>query len=103
MAFVPSLLHLPVDSLTPATPTTDRSSLIAMGVLVAAVVVIMWRPLLRLLLIALVALVVIGIGVVMTPDLAPPGAPATSTPQPPTSSSSTPAPTPSDRQRAQTG
>jgi hypothetical protein len=46
-----------------------------------------------------VALVVIGLGVVMTPDLTPTEAPSTSTPQPPT----TAPPTPSVTQRAQTG
>jgi hypothetical protein len=98
---MPTLSSFPLlaTDAAPAATSTDRAGLIAMGVLVAAVVVVLWRPLLRLLLIALVALVVIGLGVVMTPEVtpAPSPAPSTSSPQAPIP------PTPSDRQRAQTG
>jgi hypothetical protein len=99
MPTLPAFALLTADA-APASTSPDRSGLIAMGVLVAAVVVVMWRPLLRLLLIGLVALVVIGLGVVMSPDLAPAGAPSsTSTPQAPTATT----PVPTDTQRAQTG
>jgi hypothetical protein len=98
MPTLPAFAFVTTDE-APAVASPDRTGLIALGLLVAAVVVVMWRPLLRLLLIALVALVVIGLGVVMTPDLTPTEAPSTSTPQPPT----TAPPTPSVTQRAQTG
>ena len=79
----------------PGAVATDHTGLVVLGVLVAAAFVAMWRVLLRLLLIALVALVFIGIGVLMTPAVAP------SHSAPPTTSQA-PAAAP-DTQRAQTG
>ncbi|HEY2224862.1 hypothetical protein [Actinomycetospora sp.] len=97
----PLALDLATADAAPVAATSDHSGLIALGVVVASAVVALWRVLLRLLLVALVALVVIGLGVVMTPDLAvspppPPGISRTPTPGP----APTPLPNP---QRAQTG
>ncbi len=98
---MPTVLALDL-TVTQAVPAAapDRTGLIVLGLLVGAAVVAMWRPLLRLLLIALVALVVIGLGVVMSPAL-PSASTTPGTTQEPGPSSTAPAPT--DTQRAQTG
>lgn len=94
---MPSLLALDLTApdAPPGAAATDHTGLVVLGILAAAAFVAMWRVLLRLLLIALVALIIIGLGVVMTPMLTP------SSP-PPTGTSQAPAPS-TDAQRTLTG
>ncbi|GAA4849971.1 hypothetical protein GCM10023201_47810 [Actinomycetospora corticicola] len=58
---------------TSTTTTLDQPGLMVLGVVAAIVLIAMWRPLLRLLLIAVVALVFIGLGVVVSATSTPAG------------------------------